>query len=494
VLVVLLMMELVVAVVVEEEEEEGGGGSSCKAALTTISTAAIRQPTCGGGERVPIEKWWSSHNNGKEHGTLTQTLVHAQAADGDLELTMQQRIIIIVVFVEWDICHVVSNPIVDSKLMSFACGVVGCSFSCTSPFRLTQHTLEFDHRGLPSDANAPRELLCGVDACAKRYRSGAALREHRRTAHALDVERFGGFSRAQLGACVHAGDAGLRTLCLLGCCRGHVARDLNGMLGRVIREIDSLSPLLFRLAGTKRRRLSVLNRAGPQLRAINPSRLFREDHVATVGQFRGNVTRQILVALAEHDWPRPPPTDVARCCACLQTSDPHCMLRCGQPCSGDGDVVADTSRLRGPGETWCDERPLVYCGRAYHTYCLRATASLIDADLVQLAHVRMSQFFDSLRVPGAQDRDAYLPCKQITDGVWRCRECALIGLEPRPLNSADPTRLHVPPIDALHAVISRGDASPHAHLVFSTLLFHMASFQYNMTVSLQTISDHIITL
>jgi hypothetical protein len=99
-----------VVVVVVVEEEEGGAGSSCKAALTTISTAAIRQPTCGGGERVSIGLRWSSHNNGKEHGTLTQTLVHAQAADGDLELTMQQRIIIIVV-VEWDICHVVSNPI-----------------------------------------------------------------------------------------------------------------------------------------------------------------------------------------------------------------------------------------------------------------------------------------------------------------------------------------------------------------------------------------------
>jgi hypothetical protein len=379
--------------------------------------------------------------------------------------------------------------------MSFACGVEGCSFSCTSLFRLSQHTLEFDHRDLPSADNARVLLLCGVDSCTTRCRTPSLLLEHRRIAHALDVERFGGFSRAQLCSCVHADDAGLRALCLLGSCRGHVARNLNDLLGRVIREIDSLSPLLFRLAGTKRRRaISVLNRAGPQLRAINPSRLFREDHVACVGQFRGNLTRQILVALAEHDWPRPPPADGDRCCACLQAIDPQCMLRCGQPCSGDGDVVADTSRLRGPGETWCAEQPLVYCRRSYHTYCLRGTASLIDADLVQLAHVRMSQFFDSLRVPGAQERDAHLPCKQIVDGVWRCRECALIGLEPRPLNSADPTRLQVPPIDALHAVISRGDASPHAHLVFSTLMFHMASFQYNMTVSLQTISDHVVTL
>jgi hypothetical protein len=203
--------------------------------------------------------------------------------------------------------------------------------------------------------------------------------------------------------------------------------------------------------------------------------------------------QHLLNACAEHDWPRPPPAPGV-CCACLNSYDQHAFVRCGERLPlidddradlADADADADPARagFAGPNSAWSWRRPLVYCGRIYHTYCLMPLTTITSGDIWLAAHVRARDFCASLGEASRTSVGA-----QTANDHWRCSECALGVAVARPLSTpADKARRTVPLLDALRRAVQSGHASPHAHRALTTLLQIFTACPVNIASSLQAI-------
>lgn len=359
---------------------------------------------------------------------------------------------------------------------------------------MVNHIVEFDHRQLPTVAQPTARLACGVAACAFVGESAWALGVHRGAQHSVPRRVSGSGGTRLFGRCDARHTTSVAQLCLASHCRGSVCLQLaSALLNVAVARDAALDRLPPPSTALPRLHDAALLDADPL------PLLFSSDVLAppVLGCF--GAESQLLHALAEHDWPRvraSPPHEPARCSACLGCHDAHCMLRCGQRCYSidDADAAnadaafAAADRLRGPNEPLVDADQLVYCGRSYHTYCMRPSATLIDAELVQEAYRRVRDFVAAFRLPRYVHNKLSVRF-QIEGNIWRCTECALVGLMPRPYWTRDTRRLQVPVLDALTAVARSGHGSPYALRMLSLCLFHLTSFPHTMLRSLDATTE-----
>lgn len=334
----------------------------------------------------------------------------------------------------------------------FVCGFQGCGFWAQQINVMCEHTLLVDHRYL-------RVWHCGINGCAKVLNSPARLTSHRHRAHHVPKP-----PNKYVSCGNHAG----RLPCL----------GADNCRGAVVEEVASLVRSLGLVASEIVHQIARVRRNSKPLRfpVVNP--LPRNEHF----------TQQLIIAVAEHDWPRPAPVDGV-CCACLQSYDKESMVRCGErlPIVGEPsqqDAVDEPpSTMCGPNSAWTWERKRAYCNRSYHCYCLMAATTIASGDIWLAAHVRMREFCRTLpRLP------YFMPLlEQLEDERWRCTECSYGVMAPRPNGTRDPTRRGVPIILALQRVAMSGNASPYLNRVLATMLQAFAACPGNVLSSLQVI-------
>jgi hypothetical protein len=334
----------------------------------------------------------------------------------------------------------------------FVCGFQDCGFWTQQISVMCEHTLLVDHRYL-------RAWRCGINGCTKVLNAPARLTSHRRRAHNVPKHP---------NTYVSCGNHPGRFPCL----------GVDNCRGAVVAEVASLVHSLGLVACEITNQIARVRRTSEPLRFPVVHPLPRNERFE----------QQLVIAIAEHDWPRPAPVDGV-CCACLQSYDKESMVRCGErlPIVGDpSQQDADDeppSTMCGPNSAWTWERKRAYCNRSYHCYCLMAATTIASGDIWLAAHVRMREFCRTL-----PRRPLFMPLlEQLEDERWRCTECSYGVMVPRPNGTRDPTRRAVPIIQALQRVAVSGNASPYLNRVLATLLQAFAACPGNVLSSLQAV-------